>query len=77
MREALGVVRLYANLRLIWASPREVLNVIQADAIGCDVITVTPELFAKLPLLGMDLSELSLETVRMFDRDARGAGFVL
>jgi transaldolase len=77
MRDALDVVRRHANLQLIWASPREVLNVIQADAIGCDVITITPELFAKLPLLGMDLADLSLETVRMFDRDARAAGLTL
>jgi transaldolase len=77
MREALDEVRLHGNLQLIWASPREVLNVVQADAIGCDVITITPELFAKLPLLGMDLADLSLDTVRMFDRDARAAGLVL
>jgi len=77
MTEALGVLRPHPNLRLVWASPREVRNVVQADAIGCHVITITHDLFAKLPLLGMELADLSLETVRMFQRDARAAGYAL
>jgi transaldolase len=77
MREALAAVRPHANLRLVWASPREVRNVVQADAIGCHVITITHDLFQKLPLLGMDLAELSLQTVRMFHRDAAAAGYRL
>jgi transaldolase len=77
MCEALRIMRTHANLRLVWASPREILNVVQADAIGCDVITVTHDLLKKLPLLGRDLAEFSLDTVRMFHRDAEAAGFEL
>jgi transaldolase len=77
MADALAALRPHANLRLVWASPREVRNVVQADAIGCHVITIPHEMFGKLPLLGMDLAELSLETVRMFHRDARAAGYAL
>jgi transaldolase len=65
------------NQELIWASPREVLNVVQADQVGCHIITVTPDLLKKLPLLGTDLSDFSLDTVRMFNRDAVDAGYVL
>jgi transaldolase len=63
--------------QLVWASPREVLNVFQADAAGCHVITVTREILDKLAMVGMDPAELSLETVRMFLRDARAAGFAI
>jgi transaldolase len=62
---------------LIWASPREVLNVVQADQIGCHVITVTHDLLKKLGGLGKDLDQFSLETVQMFRRDAVQAGFSL
>ncbi len=62
---------------LIWASPREVLNVVQADQVGCHVITVTNDLLAKLDLLGKNLLDFSLETVQMFHRDAVAAGFSL
>jgi transaldolase len=62
---------------LIWASPREVLNVVQADAVGCHVITVTHDLIKKLDSLGKDLDQFSLETVQMFHRDAVAAGFKL
>jgi transaldolase len=62
---------------LIWASPREVLNVVQADSVGCHIITVTHDLLAKLDLLGKDLEQFSLETVQMFHRDAVAAGFNL
>jgi transaldolase len=77
MADALEVLRPHANVRLIWASPREVLNVVQADAIGCHVITLTPELLAKLPTLGRGLHDLSLDTVKMFHSDARAAGYRL
>lgn len=77
MCEALDALRPHPNLELIWASPREVLNVLQADAIGCHVITLTQDLLRKLELLGRDLAELSLETVRMFHRDAAAAGYEL
>jgi transaldolase len=62
---------------LIWASPREVLNIVQADRVGCHIITVTHDLLAKLNLLGKDLTEFSLDTVRMFHSDAVGAGYKL
>jgi transaldolase len=62
---------------LIWASPREILNVVQADEIGCHIITVTHDLLKKLDLLGKDLLQYSLETVQMFHRDAVAAGFSL
>ena len=62
---------------LIWASPREILNVVQADQIGCHVITVTHDLLKKLDLLGKNLLQYSLETVQMFHRDAVAAGFSL
>jgi transaldolase len=66
-----------AGSELIWASPREVLNVIQAAASGCHVITLTGDLVRKLDLLGMDLDAMSLATVRMFHDDARKAGLTL
>jgi len=62
---------------LIWASPREILNVVQADQVGCHVITMTHDLLAKLGSLGKDLEQFSLETVQMFHRDAIAAGFTL
>ena len=62
---------------LIWASPREVLNVVQADQVGCHIITVTHDLLKKLDSLGKDLDQFSLETVQMFHRDAVAAGFTL
>jgi transaldolase len=62
---------------LIWASPREILNVVQANEIGCDIITITHDLIKKLDSLGKSLEQYSLETVRMFHRDAAAAGFEL
>jgi transaldolase len=62
---------------LIWASPRELLNIFQADAIGCHVITVTNDILKKLSLVGYDLDEFSLDTVKMFYDDAKAAGFKL
>ena len=62
---------------LIWASPRELLNVFHAESVGCDIITVTNDLLAKLPTLGKDLAQFSLETVQMFYRDAQACGFKL
>jgi transaldolase len=77
MAESLELMRPYSNLELIWASPRELLNLVQADAIGCHIITVTHDLLEKLPLLGKDLGEFSLDTVRMFYRDGQAAGYTL
>ena len=61
--------------QLLWASPRELLNIFQADAMGCDIITVTNDVLGKLALVGKSLDEYSLETVAMFRRDAVAAGF--
>jgi transaldolase len=77
MAEALETLRPLPDVRLIWASPREVLNILHADRIGCHIITVTHDLLAKVGLFGRDLTEFSLETVRMFHRDATGAGYIL
>lgn len=77
MGAAVEMLRDFSNQQLIWASPREVLNILQADGIGCHVITVTNDLIKKLSLLGKDLGEFSLETVKMFYDDACAAGFSL
>lgn len=77
MRDALAILAAAPSSELLWASPREVLNLVQAEQIGCHVITMTYDLLSKLPLLGKDLTEFSLETVRMFHRDAESAGFRL
>jgi transaldolase len=63
--------------QLLWASPREVLNLRQAESVGCDIITMTNDLIRKLTTFGKDLDEFSLDTVRMFYTDARESGFVL
>jgi transaldolase len=65
------------GVELIWASPRELLNVVQADAIGCHIITATSDILKKLSTLGKDLTQFSLETVQMFHDDARSSGFTL
>ena len=75
MTEALALMRSQPRLELIWASPREIFNLVQADRIGCHIITITHDLLKKLPSLGKDLAEFSLDTVKMFHRDALAAGF--
>jgi transaldolase len=77
MAAAVEMIRPFPNLELIWASPRELLNIFQADAIGCQIITVTNDILSKLSLVGKDLTEFSLETVKMFRDDAIKAGFTL
>jgi transaldolase len=77
MAAAVEMLRPFPNIELIWASPREVLNIVQADAIGCHIITVTHDLLKKLSTLGRDLDEFSLATVKMFYEDARSAGFAV
>nr|MBC8176582.1 transaldolase [Candidatus Desulfacyla euxinica] len=77
MAEAVETCSDYPNLELIWASPRELLNVFQADAIGCHIITVTNDVLKKLSLIGKDLNEFSLDTVKMFHDDALKAGYTL
>jgi transaldolase len=77
MQAAVELVRTKPGVELIWASPREVLNVFQADQIGCDVITVTNDLLRKLDSVGKDLDQFSLETVTMFYQDALQSGYAL
>jgi transaldolase len=77
MAAAVELVHIYPHIELIWASPREVLNVFQADAIGCDIITATPDILKKLSLRGKDLHQYSLDTVKMFYDDAQKSGFRL
>jgi transaldolase len=75
MRDSLAVMKQNPNAELIWASPRELLNIFQADEIGCHIITVTNDILKKLSLVGYDLSEYSLDTVKMFYQDGQAAGF--
>ena len=77
MAEAKAIVAEHPNLELLWASPREVLNVVQAEAVGCDIITLTPALMSKLSSLGRDLADFSLDTVKMFRDDAVSARYEL
>jgi transaldolase len=77
MTQALIAMRAQPMSELIWASPRELLNIFQADEIGCHVITVTNDLLKKLSLVGYDLDKYSLDTVRMFHDDAVAAEFCL
>jgi transaldolase len=75
MARAVDILLDAPRAELIWASPREILNVVQADQVGCHIITMTRDLLAKLDSLGKDLDQFSLETVQMFRRDAVAAGF--
>ena len=75
MAAAVELLKVAPASELIWASPRELINIFQADAIGCQIITVTNDVIAKLALVDKDLDAYSLETVDMFYRDATGAGF--
>ena len=77
MVSALQVSERYPAVELLWASPREVLNLRQAESIGCDIITMTRDLLAKISGLDRDLDAVSLETVRMFHDDAAASGYVL
>jgi transaldolase len=77
MAEAVRRLAAGPNTELIWASPRELLNIFQADAIGCHIITVTNDILQKLSLVGKDLGDYSLDTVKMFYGDGKVAGFVL
>jgi transaldolase len=77
MKTAVELMRPHPNQELIWASPRELLNIFQADDIGCHIITVTNDILKKLDLVGKDLADYSLETVKMFHDDAVKAGFRL
>jgi transaldolase len=77
MARAVDIMVEARHSELIWASPREVLNLVQADQVGCHIITMTHDLLAKIKSLGKDLEQFSLETVQMFHRDAVDAGFAL
>lgn len=77
MKEARDIVDARPKAQLLWASPRELLNIIQADECGCHIITVTPDILKKLAMVGKSLDELSLDTVKMFYQDAAAAGFKL
>ena len=77
MAAAVELLRDAPNAELIWASPRELLNIFQADAVGCDIITVTNDVLKKLEQVGKPLDEFSLDTVKMFHRDAETAGYRL
>ncbi|MDA8150769.1 MAG: transaldolase [Nitrospiraceae bacterium] len=77
MAAAVEIVRVNPKAELIWASPRELLNVFHANSIGCQVITVTNDILKKLSLVGYDLDEYSLDTVKMFYNDASAAGYTI
>jgi transaldolase len=77
MARSVDVMTVAPRSELIWASPREILNLVQADQVGCHIITVTHDLLKKLDCLGKNLEQYSLETVRMFHEDASAAGFTL
>ena len=77
MRQVVSLLKDFPKVELIWASPRELLNIVQANEIGCHIITVTHDLLKKLPTIGKDLHEFSLDTVKMFYQDAKSAGFTL
>jgi transaldolase len=77
MAAAVQMLAMYPHIELIWASPRELLNIFHADQVGCHIITVTHDVLKKLALVGKDLDEYSLDTVKMFRNDAIKAGFKL
>ena len=77
MTECVRRINARADTALIWASPRELLNIFQADDIGCHIITVTPDILKKLDQVGKDLTAFSLETVEMFRNDAVKAGYTI
>ena len=77
MAAAVEMLKVNAKAELVWASTREVLNIFQANAVGCQVITVTNDILRKLSLVGYDLTEYSIDTVKMFHDDAQRAGFFL
>lgn len=77
MASVVEYLKNYPNIQLIWASPRELLNIFQANSIGCHIITVTNDILKKITQIGKDLDTCSLETVKMFYEDAKKAGYSL
>jgi transaldolase len=75
MAEAVKIMRDRPKAELIWASPRELLNIFQAESVGCHIITATNDILKKLSLVDKDLDQYSLETVQMFYKDAQAAGY--
>lgn len=75
MEEAVEICKKFPKVKILWASPREVLNIVQAEQAGCHIITVSNDLLNKMSLFGKDLNEFSLETVKMFFDDAKSSGF--
>lgn len=77
MTEAVRILKARPKAELIWASPRELYNIFQADEVGCHIITATNDILKKLALVGKDLDQYSLETVEMFYKDAKSAGYTI
>ncbi len=77
MKQSAEICHSKNNVELLWASTREVLNIFQAEEAGCDIVTVPNALLDKLPMLGKDLLELSLDTVKMFNNDIKALGFTI
>jgi transaldolase len=77
LRDSITLVRDFPNAKVLWASPREVFNIVQAQKIGCHIITASTDLLKKVELFGKDLELYSLETVKMFYDDAKSAGYTL
>ncbi len=75
MSKCVELLKDHSNVEVLWASPRELYNIVQADQIGCDIVTVTNDILKKLPLLGGDLNRVSLDTVKMFFDDAQAAQY--
>ena len=75
MKECVKILKPNPKAELLWASTRELLNLVQAEACGCHIITITNDILKKVPLIGKDLDQLSLETVQMFYADAHNAGY--
>jgi transaldolase len=75
MKESADILKSHPKTELLWASTRELLNLVQAESCGCNIITITNDILKKIPLVGKDLSDLSLETVQMFYNDAHSAGY--
>ncbi len=73
--ESVNLVKGKKNIKILWASPREILNIFQAEKLGCDIITIADDIFNKIPNIGKDLNQFSLETVKMFYNDALSSNF--
>jgi len=75
VKEAVSLCEKFPKVKILWASPREVLNIVQAEKAGCHIITISNDLLNKMSLFGKDLDQFSLETVKMFFDDAKSSGF--